>query len=200
MTKNLSILGSTGSIGTQSLETARKCGYSVSALSAYSNVDLIEEQIRGFKPKIAALVDENAAKELKSRVADTDTKVLLGKEGVNECAAYSDTDVVINAIVGIAGLVPTLTAIDQGKDIALANKETLVAGGQLVMGKAKEMGVKRETVVIALEAIVEPVSLYEPVYFDAGDTIYVMDQIGDKNDLLRNLPFGIRRLGCSGIT
>lgn len=140
-TKNLSILGSTGSIGTQSLETARKCGYSVSALSAYSNVDLIEEQIREFKPKIAALVDENAAKELKIRVADTDTKVLAGLQGVCECAACDDADTVINSVVGMAGLRPTLTAIDCGKKIALANKETLVAGGQLVMGRAKEKGI-----------------------------------------------------------
>lgn len=140
-TKNLSILGSTGSIGTQSLETARKCGYSVSALSAYSNVDLIEAQIREFKPKIAALVDENAAKELKLRVADTDTKVLAGIAGVCECAAYDEADTVINSVVGMAGLRPTLTAIDAGKKIALANKETLVAGGQLVMGKAKSKGI-----------------------------------------------------------
>ncbi len=141
MTKNISILGSTGSIGTQSLETARKCGYSVSALSAYSNVDLIEEQIREFKPKLAALVDENAAKELKSRVSDTDTKVLSGIEGVCECAGVDEADAVINSVVGMAGLKPTLTAIDANKKIALANKETLVAGGLLVTTKAKEKDV-----------------------------------------------------------
>lgn len=140
-TKNLSILGSTGSIGTQSLETARKCGYSVSALSAYSNVDLIEAQIREFKPKIAALVDENSARELKLRIADTDTKVLAGLQGVCECAATEEADTVINSVVGMAGLRPTLTAIDAGKKIALANKETLVAGGQLVMGRAKTKGI-----------------------------------------------------------
>lgn len=142
ITKNLSILGSTGSIGTQSLETARKCGYSVSALSAYSNVDLIEKQIREFKPKTAALVDESAAKELKSRVSGTGTKVLSGLEGVCECAAEETADTVINAVVGMAGLRPTLTAIDCGKKLALANKETLVAGGQLVMRKAKENSVE----------------------------------------------------------
>lgn len=142
MTKKISILGSTGSIGTQSLDVAEKRGYRVQVLTAGSNAKLLEEQIRKWKPKYAALADEKAAKDLRLAVADTDTKVLIGKEGVNECASYSDTDVVINAIVGIAGLVPTLTAIEQGKDIALANKETLVAGGQLVMGKAKEKGVK----------------------------------------------------------
>ena len=137
-TKNLSILGSTGSIGTQSLETARKCGYSVSALSAYSNVDLIEKQIREFKPSVAALVDESAAKELKNRVSDTNTRVLSGLSGVCECASQDGADTVINAVVGMAGLRPTLTAIECGKKIALANKETLVAGGQLVTRKARE--------------------------------------------------------------
>lgn len=141
MTKNLSILGSTGSIGTQSLETARKCGYSVSALSAYSNVDLIEEQIREFKPKVAALVDENAAKELKSRVSDMDVKILSGIDGVCECARVESADTVINSVVGMAGLKPTLSAIEANKKIALANKETLVAGGLLVTTKAKEKGV-----------------------------------------------------------
>lgn len=141
MTKNLSILGSTGSIGVQSLETARKCGYSVSALSAYSNVDIIEKQIREFRPKVAALADENAAKELMIRVADTGTKVLSGLNGVCECAAEPTADTVINAVVGIAGLRPTLTAIECGKKIALANKETLVAGGQLVTEKAREKDV-----------------------------------------------------------
>lgn len=142
MAKKISILGSTGSIGTQSLDVAQKRGYEVQVLTAGSNAKLLEEQIRKWKPRYAALADEKAAKELKIAVADTDTKVLIGKDGVNECASYSDTDVVINAIVGIAGLVPTMTAIEQGKDIALANKETLVAGGQLVMNKAKEKGVK----------------------------------------------------------
>ena len=141
ITKNLSILGSTGSIGTQSLETARKCGYSVSALSAYSNVDLIEEQIREFKPQIAALVDENAAKELKNRVSDLDVKVLSGVDGICECARVESADTVINSVVGMAGLKPTLAAIEADKKIALANKETLVAGGLLVTTNAKAKGV-----------------------------------------------------------
>ncbi len=141
ITKNLSILGSTGSIGTQSLETARKCGYSVSALSAYSNVDLIEEQIREFKPQIAALVDESAAKELKNRVSDLDVKVLSGIDGVCECARVESADTVINSVVGMAGLKPTLAAIESDKKIALANKETLVAGGLLVTNNAKAKSV-----------------------------------------------------------
>ncbi|MGN1116986.1 MAG: 1-deoxy-D-xylulose-5-phosphate reductoisomerase, partial [Acutalibacteraceae bacterium] len=141
MTKNLAILGSTGSIGTQSLEVADVQGYKVSALSAYSNTKLIEEQIRKYKPRVAALVDEKAASQLKAAVKDTDTKVLSGMEGVCECASHKEADTVINSVVGMAGLQPTLTAIDSGKAIALANKETLVAGGKLVMGRAKEKGV-----------------------------------------------------------
>lgn len=136
MTKNLSLLGSTGSIGTQSLDVARKRGYRVRALSAFSNVKKIEEQIREFKPDVAALVSEDAAKDLKVRVADTGTKILSGSEGVCECAAYDKSDTVLNSVVGMAGLEPTLTAIKAHKKLALANKETLVAGGRLVMDTA----------------------------------------------------------------
>lgn len=142
MAQKLSILGSTGSIGTQSLDVAQKRGYEIVALTAGSNEKLLEEQIRKWKPKYAALADEKAAASLKVAVSDTDTKVLSGLSGVCECAAAGEADTVLNSVVGIAGLVPTLTAIDCGKDIALANKETLVAGGQLVMSKAREKGVK----------------------------------------------------------
>lgn len=139
--KNISILGSTGSIGTQSLDVIKKCGYSVTALTAYNNVDEIEKQIREYKPKYAAMVDEKAAKELKVRIGDCETKVLSGLEGVCECASVDECDTVINSVVGMAGLKPTLTAIESGKTIALANKETLVAGGQLVIDSAAEKGV-----------------------------------------------------------
>ncbi len=141
MTEKLSILGSTGSIGTQALEVARKHGIRVTALAANSSVDLLERQIREFKPKMAALLSEEAAIELKARVADTDTLVLSGINGVCECAREQSADTVLNSIVGMAGLLPTLDAIEEGKDIALANKETLVAGGRLVMNAAKEKGV-----------------------------------------------------------
>lgn len=141
MTKALSILGSTGSIGTQSLDVARKCGYSVEALTAFSDAKLLEEQIRAFHPKTVALVSEAAAKDLKVRVADTNTKVLTGKAGVCECAACPTADTVLNSVVGMAGLEPTLAAIAARKKIALANKETLVAGGALVTNAAKENGV-----------------------------------------------------------
>ena len=141
MTKNLSLLGSTGSIGTQSLDVARKRGYRVRALSAFSNVKKIEEQIREFKPDVAALVSEDAAKDLKVRVADTGTKILSGSEGVCECAAYDKSDTVLNSVVGMAGLEPTLTAIKAHKKMAPAHKETLVAGGRLVMDTAERENV-----------------------------------------------------------
>ena len=140
MIKSLAVLGSTGSIGVQALEVARLHNLKIEALTAGSNVDIIENQIREFSPAVAALADEKAAADLKIRVADTSTKVLSGIEGVKECAACG-AESVLNSIVGIAGLAPTVAAIEAGSDIALANKETLVAGGKFVMGIAKEKGV-----------------------------------------------------------
>ena len=140
MTENLSILGSTGSIGKQSLDVCRKCGYGVKALTAFSSVDVIEKQAREFKPEMVALVDENAAHDLKIKLADTDIKVLGGMDGVCECAQIPSADTVLNSVVGMAGLKPTLAAIHARKKIALANKETLVAGGQLVMSEAQKYG------------------------------------------------------------
>lgn len=142
MSKKLSILGSTGSIGMQALEVARKCGFEITALSASSNVDALEAQVREFKPKVAAMVDEQSAQILKLKVADTNTKIASGIKGVCECATQLNADIVLNSIVGIAGLLPTLDAIDAGKDIALANKETLVAGGKLVMDRIAQKGVR----------------------------------------------------------
>lgn len=142
MTENLSILGSTGSIGKQSLDVCRKCGYGVKALTAFSSVDEIEKQAREFKPEKVALVDEKSAADLKIKLADTDIKVLGGMDGVCECAEIQSADTVLNSVVGMAGLKPTLKAIYAGKKIALANKETLVAGGQLVMSEAKKHGVE----------------------------------------------------------
>ncbi len=141
MTKNLSILGSTGSIGKQSLDVARKCGYAVKALTAFSSVEEIEKQAREFNPETVALVDEKAAADLKIRLGDTDVRVLAGVDGVCECARLENADTVLNSVVGMAGLLPTLTAIRAKKKIALANKETLVAGGQLVLREAEKYGV-----------------------------------------------------------
>ena len=141
--KKISVLGSTGSIGTQTLEVVDITKeYQVETLSAHSNVSLMEEQIRKYKPKMVSMTDENAAKDLKIRVADTDTQVLSGIEGVCECAAENEADAVVTAIVGIAGLKPTLSAISAGKRIALANKETLVTAGEIVKKAAKDNNVE----------------------------------------------------------
>ncbi len=139
--KTINLLGSTGSIGVQTLDVAREHGYKIEALTAYSNVDIIEKQIREFKPEYAALVDEKAAKDLKDRVRDLPVKVLSGMDGVSYCASEAKGEITLNSVVGMAGLKPTLDAINAGKTIALANKETLVAGGQLVTNAAKEKGV-----------------------------------------------------------
>ncbi len=141
MTKNISLLGSTGSIGTQSLDVCKMHGYNVKCLTANSNVKLLEEQIRQFKPELACLTDESAAKELKIKVKDTNTKIVSGIDGLIECATYQNSDTVLNSVVGMVGLVPTLEAMKAKKTIALANKETLVAGGHLVTNLAKENGV-----------------------------------------------------------
>ncbi len=142
MSRRICILGSTGSVGVQSLEVAEKRGIEIAAVTADRNVRLMEKQIRKYKPEYAAMADEKSARELKGLVADTGTQVLSGKEGVCFCAAVQSADTVVSSIVGIAGLEPTLTAIEQGKNIALANKETLVAAGALVTKKAREKGVK----------------------------------------------------------
>ena len=142
MKKNLSILGSTGSIGTQTIDVARNLSLEVTALAAYGNIKLLEEQIREFHPALAVVFDEEKAKQLRTAVADTGTKILAGMDGLCEAASIDGADVVVNAVVGCVGLQPTLAAIGAGKDLALANKETLVAGGALVMRAAEENGVK----------------------------------------------------------
>ena len=142
MTNNLSILGSTGSIGTQAIDVAQKLNIRVSAITANSNVKLMEEQIRLLKPEIAVMNREDTAKELKLRVSDTDTKVLSGMDGLFQAASIESADTVLNSLVGMIGLLPTLKAAKAKKNIALANKETLVAGGDLVMRTIRENGVK----------------------------------------------------------
>ena len=138
--RTLSILGSTGSIGTQTLEVAASCGHRVAALTAHHNIDLLEQQARTFHPILAAAADPTAAAALASRLADTDVQVLGGEEGILAAARLPQADTAVTALVGIAGLAPTLAAIDTGKRIALANKETLVCAGPLVMARAKEKG------------------------------------------------------------
>lgn len=140
MIKSLVVLGSTGSIGTQALEVAEMHSMHIEALTANSRTDILENQIRKFNPKMAAVADEKAAADLKIRVADTSTKVLSGADGVKECASCG-AEAVLNSIVGIAGLAPTLAAIEAGSTIALANKETLVTGGRIVTEAAEKKGV-----------------------------------------------------------
>ncbi len=137
----LSVLGSTGSIGTQALEVSKLRGFEICALTANSSVEALERQIREYRPRLAALADEKKAAGLKIRVKDTGTRVLSGIDGVCECAGC-EADTVLNSIVGMAGLRPTLAAIEAGSEIALANKETLVAAGELVTSAAKEKGVR----------------------------------------------------------
>lgn len=142
MINNISILGSTGSIGTQALDVVDKLGLNVSALTAASNIDLLEQQIRKYKPDLAVVFNEDKAKILKVNIKDTNTKVLAGMEGLIEAATISSADLVLNSVVGMVGLKPTLAAADAKKDIALANKETLVAGGKLVTDAVQKNGVK----------------------------------------------------------
>lgn len=138
--QRVTILGSTGSIGRQSLQVISACGMEVCALTANKNATLLEQQAREFHPPVVAMMDETAAADLKLRLADTDTKVLSGVEGVIDAARCEGADTVISAIVGMAGLRPTLAAIREGKRIALANKETLVCAGELVLEEAKDYG------------------------------------------------------------
>ena len=140
--KNIAILGSTGSIGTQTLDVARKNeDLRVVAVSAGKSVEKLEEQIREFHPLLAAVWDEKAARDLKTRIADTDTKVVSGMEGLLELASMPESDILVTAIVGMIGIRPTMEGIRAGKDIALANKETLVTAGHLIMPMAREYGV-----------------------------------------------------------
>ena len=141
MTHKLSILGSTGSIGTQALDVVRMRGMKITALCAYKNTDLLEKQAREFGPNLVSVYDETLYQDLKTRLADTPVTVEAGFEGLCACATENECDTVLTSVVGMIGLVPTLKAIEAGKNIALANKETLVAGGELVMRAAKQKGI-----------------------------------------------------------
>ncbi len=141
--KKIAVLGSTGSIGTQTLDIVRANGdIRVEAIAARSNIDLLEQQIREFSPKIAAVWDEKKAAELATRVADTSTRVLAGKEGILAVSTAPKAKVLVTGIVGMIGIEPTIAAIRAGKDIALANKETLVCAGHIIMPLAEECGVR----------------------------------------------------------
>lgn len=140
MTKTITILGSTGSIGRQTLSVADELGLRVAALTAERNVELLEAQCRQYRPKLAVLADEAAAEELKVRLADMNIRVLAGAEALCEAAALPEADTVVVAVCGFAALRPTLTAIHEKKRIALANKETMVCAGQIMQAAARESG------------------------------------------------------------
>ena len=140
--KKIAILGSTGSIGTQTLEIVRTNGdLEVTALAAGNNIDLLEQQVREFRPKLAAVWKEERAAELKSRVRDMDIEIVSGMDGLLSVAAVPESEILVTAIVGMIGILPTIEAIKAGKDIALANKETLVTAGHIIMPLAKERDV-----------------------------------------------------------
>ena len=140
--KKIAILGSTGSIGTQTVDILPSIDAEVVALTTNRRINLLEEQARALHPKMVCAMDENAAKALKIKLADTDITVLTGMDGLIACAAESGADIVVTAVVGMVGLLPTMAAIKAGKDIALANKETLVCAGGLVMSAAKQYVVR----------------------------------------------------------
>ncbi len=140
--KTISVLGATGSVGTQALDVARSRKYKVDYISANRDSLAMEAAVREFKPKYVAMASPEAAHDLAVRISDTDTKVLSGNEGVLEGVALSESDVAVNSIIGEAGLLPTLAVIDSGKRLALANKESLVIAGSIVMQRAKERGVE----------------------------------------------------------
>ena len=140
MSKTISILGATGSIGRQTLDVAEQLGLRVAALTAHMDVERLEAQVRKFRPRLAVLTDEAAARDLAVRLADMDTKVLGGPEALLEAAVCPEADTVVTAVVGMVGLRPTLAAIRERKRIALANKETLVCAGELVMAQAERWG------------------------------------------------------------
>ena len=144
MAKRITLLGSTGSIGTQALDVIRREGYEVAGLAAHSNVALLQKQIAEFHPRTVAVTDEDAAQKLEAALTGTAgaPRVVRGAEGLRALAAQEDADVVLNAVVGIAGLPATLAALESGRDVALANKESLVTGGKLVTGAAAENGAK----------------------------------------------------------
>ena len=141
--KKISILGSTGSIGTQTLEIVREnSDLQVEALVAKSNIELLEEQVREFKPKIVCVYDDEKAKVLKDNIKDLNIEVVSGMDGMVECATIESVEIVVTAVVGMIGILPTIEAIKSGKDIALANKETLVTAGHIIIPLAKENNVK----------------------------------------------------------
>jgi 1-deoxy-D-xylulose-5-phosphate reductoisomerase len=140
--QKLCVLGSTGSIGTQALQVAEHLGIEIDAICANSNTGLLEEQIRKYSPRICAVTNEEAGKALKLAVADTNCRIITGKDSPNVLVSETSADTVLNSIIGFAGLVPTLSAINAGKNLAIANKVTLVAAGSIVTSEVKKQGIR----------------------------------------------------------
>lgn len=138
MKKKIAVLGSTGSVGTQTLQCCKRLGYGVTVLAANRNVNLLEQQARAFTPRYVVISDKSAYREIKTRLADTGVRLLAGMDGLCEAAALAENDLVVNSLVGMIGLRPTVAALNAGKTLALANKETLVAAGALVMALSNE--------------------------------------------------------------
>ncbi|HEX9062971.1 MAG TPA: 1-deoxy-D-xylulose-5-phosphate reductoisomerase, partial [Clostridia bacterium] len=161
MSKKISILGSTGSIGTQTLDVARNLGIEVLGLTSYKNISLLEKQIHEFKPRLVAVSDKSLAKDLRDRIGKCGTEVLEGSEGIIEVARMEDVDTVVTSVVGTSGLLPTMESIKSGKDIALANKETLVTAGDMVIAEAKKRNVRILPVDSEHSAIFQSLSGYK---------------------------------------
>ena len=178
--KKIAVLGSTGSIGTQTLEVVRSNpDLQVVALAAGSSVEKMEEQIREFRPLIAGMWTEEAAEDLRVRVADLDVKIVVGMEGLLDIAVMPESEVLVTAIVGMIGIRPTIAAIEAGKNIALANKETLVTAGHIIMPLAKEHGVSILPVDSEHSAIFqslngEPAGRIEKILLTGKRVLYIM--------------------------
>lgn len=197
MTNTISILGSTGSIGRQTLEVADQMNLHVGAVTANSSVDMVEEQVRKFHPALAVLTNEEAARDLAVRVADTDTKVMGGFDGLMEAAVLPEADTVVTAVVGMVGLKPTLAAIGEKKRIALANKETLVCAGELVMDAADAYGAEivpvdseHSAIFQCLQGCADPKEIKRLILTCSGGPFYGMswEEVGKmtKADALRH--------------
>ncbi len=185
--KTVSVLGSTGSIGEQTLDVARRLGISVYVVAAHHNIKRLEQQVREFRPALAVVYDEAAAGELKTRLADTSTRVAAGMEGLCEAAA-APVDIVLNAVVGMVGLQPTLSAIQAGRTVALANKETLVAGGQLVMEEARKRRLRvlpvdseHSAIFQCLQGCPEPEALQRLILTASGGPFFGKDKSALQN-------------------
>ena len=207
--KNLVILGSTGSIGTQTLEIVndKKDDFKVLALAAYSNVDLMEKQVREFMPSYVVLYVESAANDLKERIKDLNVNVLSGMEGLEYISTLDECDMLVAAMVGMIGIRPTIAAVKAGKDIALANKETLVTAGHIIVPLCKENNVNLYPVDSEHSAIYQCLKaqdrkMVDKILLTASGGPFLGRKFDDScflpHRLYRRIYFDVRRFGCFG--